>query len=298
MKITNKFNLPQTFVNVLVNDDYTREGAHLSVTQLIDSPRIRVLREKHDNEIERDVSESVFMIFGKACHHVMERGADELHIAEDRLHAVVDNWRISGGVDVQFYKTESGGIGIADYKVTSSYAAMNLKEEWKAQLNCYAWLWDLPEPESKAEELEIWAIIRDWNRHSARQNKNYPETPLVRIPVELWDFRDRQAYIESRVADHEAAGEAAFFGDELPLCTDEERWLRGETKYQVWKEGGKKPSRVFDVSDAAERWIGDRDNIYSIVEHRSEPVRCMEFCEVADFCTQHQEYLKNQKEGK
>ena len=48
MKITNKFNLPETFVNVLKRDPYTKGKAHLSVTQLINSPKVVAMTKKYD----------------------------------------------------------------------------------------------------------------------------------------------------------------------------------------------------------------------------------------------------------
>ena len=40
MKVTNKYNLPQTIVNVLNRPTYTKGKAHLSVTEALSSPRI------------------------------------------------------------------------------------------------------------------------------------------------------------------------------------------------------------------------------------------------------------------
>ena len=48
MRITNKFNLPDFVVDVLTTSDYTRGKSHVSVTQLIDSPRIRILQIMND----------------------------------------------------------------------------------------------------------------------------------------------------------------------------------------------------------------------------------------------------------
>ena len=56
MKITNKHKLPTPIVNALSKDTYTRGNSHRSVTQLIDSPRIRILTEKHWEDLEEDIS--------------------------------------------------------------------------------------------------------------------------------------------------------------------------------------------------------------------------------------------------
>ena len=45
MKVTNKFNLPQPVVTALTQDNYDSGGSHRSITQLIDSPRVSILRK-------------------------------------------------------------------------------------------------------------------------------------------------------------------------------------------------------------------------------------------------------------
>lgn len=59
MKLTNKFNLPQTFVNILSKPTYTKGRAHLSVTEIINSPRIVQLKNIHYDELEEDVADKV-----------------------------------------------------------------------------------------------------------------------------------------------------------------------------------------------------------------------------------------------
>ena len=49
MKITNKFGLPQPFVDFIKNDKYSRGDADISVTSLIDSPRVALMRQKHQD---------------------------------------------------------------------------------------------------------------------------------------------------------------------------------------------------------------------------------------------------------
>ena len=80
MKITNKFNLPQTFVNVLSRPTYTKGKAHLSVTELINSPRIVQLKNTYYDQLEEDVADKVWAIFGTAIHAVLELGKDENHV--------------------------------------------------------------------------------------------------------------------------------------------------------------------------------------------------------------------------
>ena len=72
MKLTNKHNLPQTFVNVLKRPTYSKGRANLSVTQLINSPKIVALTQRFQDELEEDVSDMVWSLFGSAVHAVLE----------------------------------------------------------------------------------------------------------------------------------------------------------------------------------------------------------------------------------
>ena len=51
MQITNNHNLPESFVNFARNDKYSKGKSDISVTTLIDSPRVRLLREANSTEL-------------------------------------------------------------------------------------------------------------------------------------------------------------------------------------------------------------------------------------------------------
>ena len=80
MIITNKFNLPKTIVNVVKRPQYTKGKAKLSITEIMNSPRIVQLRKKHEAEIEQDVADMVWSIFGTAVHGLLEHGKDSNHL--------------------------------------------------------------------------------------------------------------------------------------------------------------------------------------------------------------------------
>jgi hypothetical protein len=138
-KITNKHNLPQTLVNLAENRDYSRGASDRSITQLIDSPRVSVLRMRNENRIEEDVVDTFWANLGSALHHITERGADDKHLVEERLFTQVGTWTISGAIDVQRIE-DDGSVTVMDYKFTSVWAVKNPKPDWEKQLNCYAYL--------------------------------------------------------------------------------------------------------------------------------------------------------------
>lgn len=292
MKITNKSGLPQTLVNVMERDPYTRGGARLSVTQLIGSPRIAILRARHDHEMEMDVTDGIWSMMGRAMHSLAEAGADAAHIAEERIHTTVKGWRLSGGIDLQILR--DGVVAIEDYKVTSAWAVMNDKPEWEYQLNVYAYL-VTKEKGWTVDQLNVIAFIRDWSRTKGGAQEGYPSAPVIRVPVKLWSVEQQEAYIEERIQIHQEAATADQFGDDLPPCSDAERWVK-PAKFAVMKPGRKTAVRVFDTEVEAKTWIDDQGSppilhkdLYYIVERPGAATRCAEdFCSVSQWCSQWQ----------
>ena len=72
MVITNKFGLPEPIANFARADKYTKGASDISVTTLIDSPRINILRNNYSDKIDVDVSDMVWALFGTAVHRVLE----------------------------------------------------------------------------------------------------------------------------------------------------------------------------------------------------------------------------------
>ena len=101
-KITNKYNLPEPIYKALTEDKYSRGESNRSVTQLIDSPRQRILMSEHTEVVEYDASEMLWMVLGTAVHEMFEAHADASHlISEQRLSAEMIGWQISGAIDLQ-----------------------------------------------------------------------------------------------------------------------------------------------------------------------------------------------------
>jgi hypothetical protein len=288
MKLTNKYNLPQTFVNVLNRPTYTKGKAHLSATEIINSPRIVQLKKTHWDDLEEDVADKVWAIFGTAIHAVLELGKDEHHIIEQRLHANVDGWDISGAIDLQ--RVEDDGIIVADYKTTGAWAVMNEKSDWEQQLNIYAWLVEKVK-KVPVKKVEIIAIIRDWNRRDAQTREGYPEAPIKVIDVPLWSFAKRESFIKERIHLHSNALFATETSEDLPECSPSEMWEK-PAFWAVRKIGNKRATAVFDTQDKADAKIEEMGKGYEIEYRPGERTRCANFCQVRDFCGQWKEYNK------
>lgn len=288
-KITNKHNLPQTLVNLAMRDTYSRGNAHISVTELIGSPKIRVLRNEKRDEIVTDVSDMLWSLLGRAMHTVVEQGADNEHIAEERLFTSVNGWRLSGGIDLQILGNGSDGereVALSDYKMTSAWAVMNEKDDWERQLNCYAYLIEKTRGWT-VTALTINAIIRDWSRHEAARRPDYPQIPFAVLPQTLWSPKQREAYVLERMRLHQEAERNHDWGDPMPACTDEERWFR-PGKLAVMKEGRAKALRLFETHEREEAETYARENKGRVEERPGENVRCESYCPVSAWCSQFQ----------
>jgi hypothetical protein len=282
MKLTNKFNLPQTFVNILNKPTYTKGRAHLSVTEIINSPRIIQLKNIHYDELEEDVADKVWAIFGTAIHAVLELGKDDHHIIEQRLHANIDGWDISGAIDLQ--RIEEDGIVVSDYKTTGAWGVMNEKIEWEQQLNCYAWLVEKVK-KIPVKKVEIIAIIRDWSRRDAQNKEGYPEAPIKVLDVPLWSFEERENFIKERIRLHSDALFATETGEDLPFCTPEQMWEK-PTYWAIRKTGGKRATSVHDTQEQAEKKMEELGKGYEMEVRPGGRTRCENFCLVRDHCDQ------------
>ena len=104
MEITNNFGLPAFVVEALTFSNYSRGDAQISVTQLIDSPRIVQLQKQFADEQKKDAVDFVWSRFGTSVHNMFEeslKAAESDAITEERLFTEWRGWKLSGAIDVQ-----------------------------------------------------------------------------------------------------------------------------------------------------------------------------------------------------
>ena len=296
MKLTNHSKLPETIVRAIENDPYSSEGSDISVTRLIAPPRVRVLEQRHWDELEEDVSDKIFTLIGSSVHHVIERAVSENDISERRLFVDIYDWTLSGQFDLL---TESGDL--IDFKVTSAWSALEAmekgKSDWERQLNVLDWLIRNNDQElrnNKGKELEvksmyIMAILRDWSKMKVMTSDNYPRKQVIMIPINRWTPQEQDKYVEDRIKLHQLAEQQ---GDDLMVCTPEERW-RKETTYAVMKKNRRTAARVLPSRKEAMKWIEDNHLKYNVnatvIERKGQDVKCANYCRVNKFCSYYQD---------
>ncbi|MBT5558705.1 MAG: hypothetical protein HOJ88_02335 [Proteobacteria bacterium] len=290
MKITNNHNLPDAFLNFARDDKYSRGKADISVTTLIDGPRIRLMKDLHDEEIETDVVDMIWALFGTAVHHVLESADDPANVqVEERLYAEIANWTLSGALDHQEVLPD-GTVQITDYKVTSAWSVILGKVEWERQQNCYAWLVENSlagaNRQKKVSKLRICAILRDWQRRRAQFDKEYPQSPIVIVELPLWSEKEREDYIYDRIDVHQSAQMEYDLYDKVPLCSDGDQWAK-PNQWAVKEKGKKRALKLWDSEEDANEHVASSDKKLEIEFRKGDKTRCEgNYCNVAEFCEQ------------
>ena len=288
MKINNKFNLPPFVVEALTFSDYSKGDSQISVTQLIDSPRITQLKKRFADQLESDAVDFVWSRFGTSVHTMFEEaikssGFDA--ITEERMFVDLDGWTLSGAVDMQ--EVHEDGVIVSDFKVTSVWSVIYDKTSWHDQLNTYAYLIRKAKGLS-VKKLQIVALLRDWQRRKAEEDINYPESPIAIIEIPLWSDSDQDTYIEERMRLHKEADFDNAMDTEMSQCTSAEMWEK-PTKYAVMKKNRKRAIKLHDDLDEATAMAESLGQDHFVETRVGELTRCKsDWCGVSAFCTQWQ----------
>jgi hypothetical protein len=281
MKITNKFNLPQPFVDLVSGDTYSKGESDITTTGLAQPPKIAELTRRHSNEITMDASEKVWTMMGTANHYVLEQIAlrnPERYVTEQRFYLDIDGVKLGGQIDLFDRETET----LWDYKVSSVYKAMSDdKLEWTKQANVNKLLCEHNGFHPK--KLAILLVMKDWKRKEAEFKADYPKCAIQEIPLPIWREEETLAYIKSRINLHNTA-KLIEEEDAIPVCTEEERWAK-PTTWAVLKEKGAKRAVNGGLYELESEAIAHAKRISGAVEKRdgSNP-RCENYCQVRQWC--------------
>lgn len=288
MKITNKYNLPESFVKMATSDYKVKEKRY-SATQLLDSVRACQLKRRHNDELEEDVSDLIFALFGQLSHSILERtGSADTDFTEEKLITKIDDdgYELSGIFDL--FSPEQKLV--TDYKTCSVWKVVSGDyKEWRFQLLIYAW--QLRKIGFEVKSGQIIAIMRDWSKSKAKFEENYPKHQVEKIVFRFSekDFQNIEKWIIERFEEHKAAEKLP--DDELPMCSMEERFNDGD-KYAVMKKGRKRALRVLDSEEKAKEWMKLNDGDF-IERREGIDKKCLEYCSVCQFCKYYKEkYMK------
>lgn len=292
MKFENQYNLPKHILKLLPKIYKPKEN-RISISHLIDAPRIRTLLLERWDDIIRDYSDLILTLLGISVHDRVEKLAEEDEQAEEKLENVIDGIPIVGKADVY-----TNGI-IRDVKVTA-LGRLNFEDiikKYIAQTNCYAW--QRRKRNQKINALYIDVFYRDWKLinyirsthklngifceiNGKRAVDGYPPVGYFELKLPLWSFEEQEQYIKNQIEYH-------LMGKYE--CSDEDRW-KSETTYAIMKKGrksaviasvnGKKILTKQQANDIIVAKNLDKNHYIEIREGKC--LRCELFCSVRSVC--------------
>ena len=275
MKVTNSMNLPQAFCNAVNLERHNEKGCY-SATTLLKGTTSTILTDRHFDEIEVDVADCVWQIWGTAVHKIFEdSGIDGLK--EERFEVPVSHSKVTGRVDLF---DEKNGI-LYDWKTASTFKiTFNDFSDWQKQGLIYAWL--MKQNGIEVKKCRFIALLKDYSKSKAKTDADYPQMPVYNYEFEVTetDLAEIENFITTRIADLEKA--ELIPDEELPPCSEEERWHQ-KGKVAVMKEGRKTAIKLFDTKEEAEQNMKALGGTY-LEERKGCDRRCSEYCSCNLFC--------------
>lgn len=290
MQITNQLGLPQPFVDA-VTREYQYKDKQYSVTSMLKDVREILLTRRHDNEIEQDVADMIWLIFGTAVHKVLENSkeADTEFKEEHFIEEVENGYKLSGQADLYNAKEKM----VTDYKTCSCWKVIyNDWEDYRKQLLMYAWAFR--KIGFEVDKGQIVAVIKDHSKTKAKVDSSYPQYPVYKKIFNFTeqDFIEIEEFIKSKFAEIQKYENTP--DNELPICSEEARWNDGD-KYAVKKKGNKRALRVYNTLEEAEEHLKQDENL-ELEVRKGEDKKCLEYCSCCQFCNYYKENCERKEE--
>lgn len=289
MKITNHLNLPAGLVKAAGTERHNA-ALCLSATTLIQGTKQIILTDRHWDELEDDVSDRIWAIWGQAVHSLLEHEGEN-DFTEQEISHKVDGITVTGRIDN--YDMATGTI--CDYKTASvNKVKCNDFSEWHTQGMIYAWL--LARNNFPVSRCRFIALLKDHSKTEARRDVRYPAKPTYVYefhvtPDKLFKIG---TFIRDKVREYEAYQK--LDDDEIPPCTPTERWERPSV-FAVKKEGRKTAVRLFDERAEAEAKAAELGAGHFVENRPGESVRCRSYCLCCAFCDFYRQNVKAATEG-
>ncbi len=278
MVITNKQNLPESFIKFASDSNHEYTEHRYSVTELLLPTREILLNRKYAHEIESDVADTIPALFGTAVHSILEQCAPVLESgieAEASVEATFGKDTVAGRIDLLNIRDAA----IEDYKTCSVSKVMKQDfEDWRLQGLMYAYL-AFKQKGIVIRHLKFYALMKDWSKIKSATSSNYPASAIYiwKYDIQDSDYDYAEKYIRDKLSEINSGV--------LPECSDEDRWYTG-TKYAVYKNvGDKRAAYVADTEEDAHNYITNKcDGAGEIEVRKGEYLKCMYYCNCCKFC--------------
>jgi hypothetical protein len=171
MKITNKLNLPAGLVKAVSTERHNADKC-ISATTLLQGVKQIILTDRHWDDLEDDVSDRVWAIWGTAVHSLLEQEGEH-DFTEQQMSYPVGDITVTGRIDN--YDMQNGII--CDYKTASIWKVKAGDfDDWYKQGMIYAWL--LAKNGFSVKKCRFITMLKDHRKTEASRNYQYPKNPV------------------------------------------------------------------------------------------------------------------------
>lgn len=289
--LTNMYKLPVPYAKACGKGEepYKYTEHRYSITSLNNGVMYNVLSRQH--EIEEDVADMAWRVFGTAIHDYLSKFAEEGQ-AEQKLeytHKFSRNNRdyevtISGIFDL----LEDGYL--IDYK-TASINKLRFDDwaDYENQLIGYSWLYWKAKG-IKIDNGELFCFLKDWSKPESMRDSSLPPFPIHVHKITITDF-DREAWqcmMEDKLAQVE---DSLFYGAEPIECNPLERFEK-PSKFAVYKDKtSAKAMKLFDSKEEAEEYSLKGKYCGNWIQERpSTSTKCEAYCPYKQYCSFYASY--------
>lgn len=285
MIITNKLGLPQPLVSA-VSSEYHYKDKQYSVTSLLKGTCQTILERRHNDEIEQDVSDMAWLIFGSAVHKICEQAQEtDEQIKETKIVVELPNgYKLSGIQDLYDDKTKT----ITDYKTATVWKVVfNDWEDYEKQGLLYCWLFR--KIGFEADKAEIVAFLKDWTK-SKTYDQSYPQCPIhvEKFKFNDIDFENIEKFIYEKF--NEIIKCEKLSDCDLPECSEKERWHKNDS-FAVMKENRKSAIKVCKSLEEANSIVEANGAKHYVEIRKGKDSKCEDYCTVNKWCPH---YLKRE----
>lgn len=282
MRVVNSLNLPQALVDAVTLEKHNAEG-EISATTLIKGVKEILLTERHWDDIEVDVKDMIWSLWGTTTHKLLEKEYDTT-FTEEKFEQEVGSYKVTGRVDCYDMEHEI----LYDYKTTSAWKVVFKNfEDWYLQGMIYAWL--LSKKGLKVNKCKFVALLRDWSETESLRKPDYPSSPVYTYEFDVTekDLEDVEQLVFLKVSQIEKNADTP--DDEITECDRQERWASADT-FAVMKEGRKTSVKNFDNEEDAKKMAAELGDKYYVQTRPGTDKKCTRYCAACEFCSYYREH--------
>ncbi|MGB2185075.1 MAG: hypothetical protein ACPH5P_00200 [Akkermansiaceae bacterium] len=267
---------PDLLLWALHEDNYSKDGADYTTTEILRPPQLTYLASKHEAK-SLPVYKGFMSLLGTGVHNALENAAPKDAIVERRFFKkfTIEGQEVVLGGKPDFIHNAL----LNDYKVVMVNGAPKdgkPKPEHYLQGLFNAYLAN--ENGVTVDTACVEYIFRDWNYGMAQRQKNYPQRPNMPVPFNLIAKDQIESLIIERLTLHVKARNGIN-----TECSDEERWKTPD----MWALKKPQAKRARKLCNTADEALTEKKQGETIEFRAGSCVRCDNWCEYAHVCPQY-----------